>query len=80
MRNDVHAAISVCGKGKARLNVVCCEIRKIIKHLGNGHTASEIIKDVGYGNARSADTGLSAADHRVNADSLAIVHDVRVTF
>ena len=36
MRDDVQAAVTVCGERKARLNVVSGEVGEIVQHLGNG--------------------------------------------
>ena len=80
MRKDVQAAITVSGERKAGLNVVEGHVREIVQHLGNGHTAPKIIKNVGYSNARAADAWLTAADARVDGDALAVVHVGSVVF
>ena len=80
MRDDVQAAVTVCGERKARLDVVGGEVGKVIEHLGNGHAATEIIENVGHGDARAADAGLAAADARINRDAFSVVHVVKVVF
>src|SRR5215210_5318706 len=57
MRDDVQAAVTVCGERKARLNVVGGEVGKVVQHLGDGHAAAEIIENVGHRDACASDTG-----------------------
>ena len=52
MRNDVQAAVTVCGKRKARLNVVGGEVGKVVQHLRNSHAATEVIEHIDHGDAR----------------------------
>ena len=74
MRDDVHAAVTVCGERKARLNVVGGEVGEIVQHLGDAHAAAEIIENIGHSDARPADARLATADSRVNRDALSVIH------
>jgi len=80
MRNDVQTAVTIRGERKARLNVVGGEVRKIVQYLGNGHTAAEIVENVGYRDARAANARLAAADTRVDGDPLTVIHGKKVGF
>lgn len=74
MRDHVQAAVAIRREGKTRLNVVGREVREIVQHFGNGHAAAQIIEHVGYRDAGSADAGFAAANARIDADALSVVH------
>ena len=74
MRNDVQAAVTVCGERKTRLDVVGREIGKVVQYLGNGHATAEVIEHVGHRDACPTDAGLAAADARIDRDALKVVH------
>src|SRR5438067_1934919 len=80
MRNDIQASVPVCGKSEARLDVVGCEVRKIVEHFRYGHAAAEIIENISDGNARASDARLAAANARINGDALAVVHGDTIDF
>ena len=80
MRDDVQAAVPVCGERKARLNVVGGEVGEIVQHLGNGHATTEIIEHIGHRDPCATDAGLAAADARVDGDALKVVHHDKVGF
>ncbi len=80
MRDDILAAVTVCGEREARLEVVVGEVGKIIEHLGNGHPTAKIIEHIGHGDARAADARFAAADARINGDALAVIHSEKVGF
>ncbi len=80
MRNDAHAAITVGGKRKARLNIIGRQIWKIVQNLRNSHPAAEVVKHVSHGDTRATNARLATSDERVNGDAFPIVHSGTVEF
>ena len=78
VRQNSQAAIAVCGKRKARLDISSSEVRKIVKQLSYAHAATKIVEHVGYGDPRAANTGFTTSDTWVDRNTLAIIHDLRV--
>lgn len=80
MWDDVQAAVAVCCKRKARLDILCGEVREILQHLWNGHSAAQIIEHVDHCDASTADARLATANTRVNGDALAVIHSKKIGF
>jgi len=75
---DHQAAITVCGKRKAGLDVARSQIGKVGQHLRDSHAASQIIKHICDRNAGAANAWLAAPNERVDDDALAVVHPSKV--
>ena len=78
MWHDRQTTVTVGSKRKARLDVVGREVGEIIEHFGNGHAATEVVENVGDRDPRPANTGLPAANARINGDSFPVVHAASV--
>jgi len=76
MRDDVQTAVTISGERKAGLNVLGGEIRKVVQYFGDGHAASEIVKNVGNGDTRAPNARFPAANARVNRNPFSIIHTV----
>ena len=74
-----QTAVAVCGKRKARLDISSSEVRKIVKQLRYTHASTKIVEHVGYGDPRATNTGFTIANAWVDRDTLAIIHDMRVS-
>ena len=79
MRDEVQTTVAVCGERKARLDVLSRQIEKIIECLRYRHATAEIIENVGHGDTRAPNARFTAADLRINRDSIPVVHCVAVT-
>src|SRR5688500_16907811 len=73
-RQRREPALTVCGEGQTRFDILCGQIGEVRKYLLLRHSACEVLKHVRHGHARAADTGFAAALAGLDGDDLAVVH------
>jgi [ribosomal protein S5]-alanine N-acetyltransferase len=69
-----QAAITVGCEGETGLNVLGSQVWEIIQDLSDAHATTKVIENVSHRDSSTTNAGFAAANSRINADVLEIIH------
>jgi hypothetical protein len=78
MRNEGYTTVLLSSEREACLDIVSHQIGEVIEHLGNAHTAAQVVEDIGDSDASPPNAGFPTPNARINGDALSVIHAERI--